>query len=105
MPSPRGRGGVASAIAIAAVALSVRVWWLVTLPLDVGRDGSTYARLGENLAHGAGYRDLSGALHAFYPPGYPLAIAPFVRLAGDGEHAGRFVSFVSGVAVVILASL
>lgn len=75
------------------------------MPATVERDGATYARLAENLARGLGYRDLTGALHATFPPGYPLAAAPLVLLLGDGERAGRVVSLVDGLGVVILTYL
>ena len=91
--------------AVTAGALALRGWWLLALPGGVERDGATYARLAENLARGAGYRDLTGSLHTLFPPGYPLAAAPLVLILGDGERAGRAVSLLAGLALVILTYL
>lgn len=87
---------------VVLTAAALRVWWLVGFPRIVERDGTVYARLAENLVAGAGYRDLVGATHTIFPPGYPLAIASVAWLTGaNAELAGRLVSFVAGVVVVI----
>lgn len=80
-------------------------------------DGVYYANLGERLALGEGLptsRDgVDGNMawgyglpEAYYPPGYPLAIAAALRLGvSNSESAGRVVSFLMSLVTVALLAV
>lgn len=53
---------------------------LLTQPIP-NSDGGNYLQLAEYLALGQPYQD-SGGHRAFWPPGFPLVLSPFVALAG-----------------------
>ena len=68
---------------ILAVALVLRVAWCfhaARLPGGGLHDPNFYYLYGQQLANGLGYRLLDGAPTAYYPPGYPIALAPFMWL-------------------------
>lgn len=68
---------------ILAVALVLRVAWCVwaaRLPAGGLHDPNFYYLYGQQLANGNGYRLLDGSPSAYYPPGYPFALAPFMWL-------------------------
>ena len=66
---------------ILAVALVLRVAWCfhaARLPAGGLHDPNFYYLYGQQLANGLGYRLLDGSPTAYYPPGYPMALAPFI---------------------------
>lgn len=68
---------------ILAIALVLRVAWCVwaARPPSGGlHDPSFYYLYGQQLANGNGYRLPDGSPTAYYPPGYSLALAPFMWL-------------------------
>ncbi|MEA3019294.1 MAG: hypothetical protein QOI47_818 [Actinomycetota bacterium] len=101
--------------AILAVALALRVGWCVYAarpPSGSLHDPNFYYLYGHQLANGNGYRLLKPAVAgcvgphclgeptAYYPPGYPFALAPFMWL-GDHTPLNHF----RNVDVGIVASL
>jgi 4-amino-4-deoxy-L-arabinose transferase-like glycosyltransferase len=85
---PRWREALsASSLALAVivtVALGLRLAWIAysnwrPLPDD---DAFRYDWFARNLADGAGFVHLNGEPTAFWPPGYPLLVAPLYRLLG-----------------------
>jgi 4-amino-4-deoxy-L-arabinose transferase-like glycosyltransferase len=68
---------------ILAVALALRVAWCfhaARLPAGGLHDPNFYYLYGQQLANGNGYRLLDGSPTAYYPPGYAMALAPFMWL-------------------------
>ena len=68
-------------------------------------DSVTYISCGVNLFKGEGLVDTSGHALVSKPPLYPFLIGLVWKLGLDGETAARFVSFLSGLGVVILLFL
>ena len=69
-------------------------------------DGAGYAVLGEALASGAGYREISepgSPRHAHFPPGYPAALALLWSFTGRSVVAAHVFSISCTVAAVLLA--
>ncbi len=69
-------------------------------------DGAGYAVLGEALATGRGYREISlpgSPRHAHFPPGYPAALALIWRSFGRSNVAGHAFSMVCTTVAVLLA--
>lgn len=66
---------------ILAVALALRVAWCIwaaRLPAGGLHDPNFYYLYSQQMANGNGYRLLDGAPTAYYPPGYPLSLTPFM---------------------------
>lgn len=83
-------------LAILAVAAVLRVAWCIWAarpPSAALHDPNFYLLYGEQLASGNGYRLPNGEPTAYYPPGYPMSLAPFfwllehTPLPDDGEVA------------------
>ena len=74
-----GRGFGFAAIVVAGVVAQLAVA-LLTQPIP-NSDGGNYLQLAKFLALGQPYQDPEGH-RAFWPPGFPLVMAPFVALAG-----------------------
>jgi len=69
-------------------------------------DGAGYAILGEALATGRGYREISepaSPRHAHFPPGYPAALALLWTITGRSVEAAHVFSGCCTVAAVLLA--
>ena len=69
-------------------------------------DGAGYAILGEALATGRGYREISDPAsprHAHFPPGYPAALAILWWSTGRSVAAAHVFSVTCIVAAVLLA--
>ena len=64
-------------------------------------DDCVYARLGKNLADGAGYA-VWGMPHIHHPPLFPLAIALLYKITGNLELAGSGVSMLSFIISIVL---
>ena len=94
----------ATLVAILAGGLGLRLAFL-RVHQTIERDGVFYASVAEHVARGGRLVDLSGQPHTFYPPGYPVLVAPVYLLLGDSHRAGQAVSLVAGLALVWLASV
>ncbi|MGC9329085.1 MAG: hypothetical protein ACP5I1_15740 [Candidatus Hinthialibacter sp.] len=64
-------------------------------------DGAVYAALGQNLANGIGLK-YGGAVHLFYPPGYPVAIAVLYAFIRDAEMAAHLASYFAYLGTILL---
>jgi hypothetical protein len=88
---------------ILGVALVVRVVWCfhaARLPGGGLHDPNFYYLYGQQLANGNGYRLLDGSPTAYYPPGYAMALSPFMWL---GYHwpLNRFTSPEVGIVATL----
>jgi 4-amino-4-deoxy-L-arabinose transferase-like glycosyltransferase len=93
-------------VAVAILALAVRVAWLQVGAHVIEDEGTNYARVGENIAAGRGYLGLDEfGPQLIYPPLYPALIASGVELGLSSELAGRTVSLVAGVLATLLFAL
>lgn len=88
---------------ILLAALSVRLLWLIAQSANIEGEGAAYARLAENLLRGNGYIGISGlnSTDLVLPPLYPILIAIMSLVVRDSELAGRLVSLIMGVCLVI----
>jgi 4-amino-4-deoxy-L-arabinose transferase-like glycosyltransferase len=71
------------------------VWW--RFDTFIAPDGFYYAELATALASG----DLAGALSPYWPPLYPALMGLLSVVVRDVEIAGRLVSLLSGVAILV----
>lgn len=88
---------------ILGVALALRVAWCLhaARPPSGGlHDPDFYYLYSQQLASGAGYRLQDGSPTAYYPPGYSIALAPFMWLA-DRWPLDRFTSPEVGVVATL----
>lgn len=88
---------------ILAVALVLRAAWCfhaARLPGGGLHDPDFYYLFGDQLANGRGYRLVDGSPTAYYPPGYPIALAPFMWLANHWPLS-RFTSPEVGVVATL----
>ncbi|HWQ29131.1 MAG TPA: glycosyltransferase family 39 protein [Dehalococcoidia bacterium] len=101
----------ASTLALAAVvtlAVALRLVWIAysdwrPLPDD---DAFRYDWFARNLAEGTGFVHLNGKPTAFWPPGYPLLVAPFYFLFGpDPLWAQLLNTALAGGAVALTFAL
>jgi hypothetical protein len=83
------------------LALVLRVAWWVTQVAAIENDGAEYARLAENWFGGRGFVGMFDGPQTF-PPLYPALIGLFALPLANVEVAGRFVSLLSGVALVFV---
>jgi 4-amino-4-deoxy-L-arabinose transferase-like glycosyltransferase len=87
------------------VALAVRVVWITDRSFVVENEGGEYAAIANNLLAGKGYiggGEITGKPELFNPPLYPIAIAAVSLVSRDTEFAGRLVSLVMGLVLVIV---
>ena len=82
------------------IALFIRLLFLPMYQV-VTSDGGAYLSLGENLIKGNGYVDLYGKTNLSFPPLYPLATGITWFFINDIELAGRIVSLIFGVLLII----
>lgn len=68
-------------------------------------DGSNYMKIAENLVSGNGYLDLSGKTNIIFPPLYPLISGMLGFLINNFELAGRLVSLLSGLGLILIMYL
>jgi 4-amino-4-deoxy-L-arabinose transferase-like glycosyltransferase len=68
----------------------------------IERDGAVYASVAEHLARSGRLIDLREQYHTFYPPGYPLLVAPVYSLVGDSHRAGQIVSLACGIVLIAI---
>ena len=95
-----GSGLVLAIVAVASVGLNT------DLQAPPRFDGAGYAVLGEALATGRGYREISDPAtprHAHFPPGYPAALAVLWWSTGRSVAAAHVFSVACIVAAVLLA--
>lgn len=88
---------------ILGVGLLLRVLWVLYAARLPGRglhDPSFYYLYGEQLARGNGYRLLDHSPTAYYPPGYPLSLAPFMWVATH-TPLHHFRNVIVGVVAVL----
>ncbi|HKB24334.1 MAG TPA: glycosyltransferase family 39 protein, partial [Methylomirabilota bacterium] len=87
---------MSAALALAVVALALRLWVLRALPV-IDADGVSYVTLARRLADGG------SAFDPLFHPLYPAAFAVVAPLAGDWELAARLVSALAGALLVLAA--
>jgi 4-amino-4-deoxy-L-arabinose transferase-like glycosyltransferase len=98
-----GSGKVLLALAIVAIAVRV-AWWLLMVNA-IENEGAEYARAAENLFTRGNYHGLLGTTNLALPPLYPVLIGLVGSPIGDLELAGRLISLASGVGLVVLLYL
>jgi 4-amino-4-deoxy-L-arabinose transferase-like glycosyltransferase len=113
-PPPASRRFFVALLAIAAVALAIRVAYNVVVDPQVGRlsDASAYHLLGQNLADGRGFirpfdfqlLDVTRAT-AEYPPLFPAFLSVLARAGIDSVNGQQLVLTLVGTATVVLTGL
>ena len=61
--------------------MASRIAWVAAIPPAPASDGAAYYSLALRLAAGESY--VSAGLHAYWPPGMPLALTPWILAIGD----------------------
>jgi hypothetical protein len=83
---------------IVMLGLSLRLFAALLFPAILVSDSVRYLDLAQKLADGIDYAAPEGG--AFWPPGLPLALAPFLRVFGSSAalayNLGTFVPCLSG---------
>ncbi|MGD0766315.1 MAG: hypothetical protein ABR978_08445 [Dehalococcoidia bacterium] len=91
------------------LALAIRVGWSLhadASPRAAWRyDATIYDYQAQALAAGDGYVDFQGKPTVHWPPGYPLALAPFYRLSGDSLLVSSLFNAVLGSLTVVFLYL
>jgi len=72
--------------------------WVVLRASTLALDGTQYATIAQQFAHG----DFSGALSNIFSPGYPLFVSLMTFIVSNAELAGRLTSLVMGTAAVLV---
>lgn len=88
-------------LALLLLALALRVFWALTQTSIIEIEGAEYARIAENLLRGTGYVGTMPGPQLLFPPLYPLLIAATTLGTGNSELAGRVVSIMAGVGLVL----
>lgn len=65
--------------------LVLRIVWIVLFPAEPTSDGATYLGLALKLQSGQPYE--TAGTRAFWPPGYPFFLLPWVKLVGSPRGA------------------
>jgi 4-amino-4-deoxy-L-arabinose transferase-like glycosyltransferase len=85
---------------ILAVALVVRGYWMTAHAVVITTEGADYARQGDNLLHGQGFRGLMGHQELLDPPGYAILIAGVTFLVRNSELATKIISLLLGLGLI-----
>lgn len=89
-------------VLIVLLGLTLRLAWVLAFPAEPGSDGAIYTGLARQLSMGGAY-ETSGT-HAYWPAGYPLFLAAWMKVLGPSKLAWLlsnmvlFVIAVTGVA-------
>lgn len=86
---------------LSALAVGLRMAWLIVMANNQVSDSVQYKALATNLASGEGYT-LNGQPNAFWPVGYPLFLSLVYRVCPDGDLAGKIANVVAGLGIVVL---
>ena len=85
------------ALIFLGVAFLLRLW-VVLRASTLAVDGTYYATIAQQFAHG----DFSGALSNIFSPGYPLFVSLMTFVVSNVELAGRLTSLVMGTVAVFV---
>ena len=97
------RGHVLWALAIFALAITLRALWVSYLNLGDGNDGWNYWYAANSLADGNGFRTpFSGELTSNFPPGWPLVLASLIFVFGPAFIAAKVFNIIVGAATAVL---
>lgn len=99
--------GARDAIAIGALALALRVFWVLVYgrTTPAGNDTLFYQVASASLSHGDGFRALQGDVTAHWPPGFPFLVSLGYRVFGVHPHLGLWINVVLSTATAILLYL
>ncbi len=91
---------------VIAVALTVRLAWAVALmPREPSFDERRYIQHAARFSEGQGYVGEDGKPTAFWPAGYPMALAAAYKLLGQSKLAGVSLQIALAIATCLLVSL
>ncbi len=91
-------------MAIAALAVGLRLVACVYYPLMPANDHEMFYRLAASMVAGDGYA-IEGRPTAFFPPGMSLLLAATFRIFGPGPWVAKTVGLLTGVLLVIAGYL
>ncbi len=86
---------------LAVVGVSARLVWVSLFPAPFRSDGSVYFTIAKQLAELGVYRDPRGE-YAFWPPGYPFYLLPFIKVFGAKDWVPILANFVLYVGSLIV---
>lgn len=107
--SPPRRGVVVAAVVVGGVLRLLWVIWATRAPTEM-RDPAEYLRIASDFGHGILPR-FGGLDHsAYWPPGYPAVLAPFVAFADrtgwiSPAFVASLVNVVAGTVTIALTAL
>lgn len=87
--------------ALFALALGVRIGFMLAWPQTPFSDGEWYLTRAAELARGMGYQE-AGHPTAFWPVGYPALLGGAIRLVGGGALASALINLASAAATLAL---
>lgn len=103
-PRPGALGLSSATIAVLILALLIRLAWISVHPVTPIADFQAYSELGRTLAQDGIYGQTPDAPQAFWPPGWPVALAGLYAFTGQNADASAMYGAVfEWVAVVIAA--
>lgn len=97
---PSGARAAMAAVAALLAAHAVLAWLARPAGIETGGDDARYLLLGQALRHltYVEYWHLGWPVHSLYPPGYPLLLAGWSLVAGNGFDAQIVLSILLSVA-------
>lgn len=87
---------------LAGIGVAARLAWILLFPAPFRSDGSVYFSIAKQLSEAGVYRDPRGE-YAFWPPGYPIFLLPFIKIFGTGDWVpiiANLCLYVGSLAVV-----
>ena len=93
---------VAVMAALGTAHILIRTW---SHGATVGFDAVHYLATAENLAAGAGLKSLDGLPYVSWPPLFPMLLAFFELIGGDGEEAGRWINSIAFGLIVLVSGI
>ena len=101
-----GAWGLSSAtIAVLVLGLLVRLVWISVHPVTPIADFQAYSELARTLAHDGIYGQTPDAPQAFWPPGWPVALAGLYAFTGQNADAGAMYGAVFEWMAVVIAAV
>jgi 4-amino-4-deoxy-L-arabinose transferase-like glycosyltransferase len=88
---------------ILCLAFLLRTWWITHQCPIIENEGGEYAAIAEHLIDGKGYvgQGVTGKPQLIFPPAYPVSITLLNPFTHNTETAGRLVSFLMGLWLIV----
>jgi hypothetical protein len=101
----RGWGLLPVVVAFLAAGLALRALWAALHPVKPVSDFAVYHQLAANLAEHGFYGQRTGTPEAYWPPGWPAALAGLYNLVGPEPQRGALLGVVFEWGAIVLAAV